>query len=188
MNKELKIEATSKMVGVSQELRNSEILQEIILEVYGGWGGKEGEKRVLEVLIFISERIPQYAKVVGKTDLDFLILYANARRVNYNNWFSDTYLPDLDTVFVFDTIDDFKTKFPSGKYICPSCEGESTDFQTCNSGLRNTGQKCNWRSYGLFGTLGKGIKIYIKDMVTDFPKPIEIFMPIELYKQAQPQA
>ena len=163
-------------------LRQAGIIDEIMLEVYNGWVGKTGEERVLSVLKIISERVPQYAKVAGKTELEFLTLYAKSRRCNYTNWFQSSYLPDLSDVIVFDTVEDFKNKFPSGKYTCPRCGGETTDYQQCNSGkvIDKKGKVCDWKVYGLFGDMGKGIRVIIKNRIEDFPKPISMFKPIEL--------
>ena len=35
-------------------------------------------------------------------------------------------------------------------------------------------RKCNWKSYGLFGTLNKGITVVVKEDL----QSVEIFMPI----------
>jgi len=162
------------------ELRDADMLNEIILEVYNGWPGKTGEERVIGCIKFISERIPQYSNIIGKSDLEFLTTYAKARRVNYTNWFNDSYLPDLSNVIILDTIQSFRDKFPSGKYICPCCDGETTDYQECNSGIEVDGRKCNWKVYGLFGDLGKGVRVIIKDKMDEFPRPVAMFKPIEL--------
>jgi len=62
----------------------------------------------------------------------------------------------------------------TGKYICPNCEKESTDPYECSQ------EKCDWKVYGLFGDLGKGIKVIIKDKFLEHPVPMRIFKPVEL--------
>lgn len=167
-----------------ESIRNAEIIDEIILEIYNGWQGQIGEIRVKDALSFIAARIPEYAKVTGKTDLEFLTFYAKNRRVNYTNWFNESYLPDLSDIMVFETTKDFKEKFPSGKYKCSACEGITTDAQECNSGVEIGKGKnksvCNWKTYGLFRDMGKGIKVLIKEHIEEIPKPITIFKPIEI--------
>ena len=80
----------------------------------------------------------------------------------------------MENVHVFDTLEDYKKAFPSGKYICPKCEKESTDPYECSQ------EKCDWKVYGLFGDLGKGIKVIVKDKFLEHPVPMNIFKPIEL--------
>lgn len=179
-------------------LLQSEIMNKIIVEVYNGWPGKIGLERVIEKVTFLCERVPQYAKVMGKSELETLELFAKSRTCNYTNYFQNAHFPDLSEVYVFDTIEDLKAKFPSKQYQCPCCGGISTDYQQCNSGKyidEKVKEVCNWKAYGLFGDMGKGIKVIIKSMFTDIPKPITMFKPIELlsntvdwyFLPAQPQ-
>jgi hypothetical protein len=163
-----------------KELRNASIVDEIISEIYNGWPGRTGEERVLECLKLISERVPEYAKATGKTELEFLNLYAKSRNCNYTNWFQSSRLPSLSDVLIFNTADDFKKQFPSGKYLCPACGEATTDYQECNSGKKIKGVVCNWKVYGLFGGLGKEVRVILKDRIEDFPRPVSIFPPIEL--------
>ncbi len=161
----------------------SEIINKIVLEVYNGWPGKTGESRVLDCLKFIEKRIPQYAKLMNMSNSLTLEVIANRRRVNYTNWFQNGYIPDLSDVMVFETVQDFKNRFPSGQSICPACESISTDFSVCNSGKKIKGKVCDWKVYGLFGDMGKGIRVIIKDKFMEFPKPTVMFRPIELSRQ-----
>lgn len=65
---------------------------------------------------------------------------------------------------VFNTIREFKNKFPSGLYICPKCGAMTNDKYVCS--------KCNNQSNNLFY---KGYEYEIKETNT-----IEtIFKPIE---------
>ena len=169
-----------------EDIQSSDIIQEILLEIYNGWPGKTGEERVDSCVNVINKRIPQYANAMGKTQLETLTIYAKSRKCNYANWFQDHYLPDLSDVVIVDTVDDFKKKYPSGKYICPCCNAITTDYQECNSGAivnktkKSKGSVCDWKVYGLFGDLGKGIKVIVKDKFEEFPKPIAMFKPIEM--------
>lgn len=164
-------------------LLQSDIMNKIIVEIYNGWAGKVGLERVIEKVNWLCERVPQYAKVMGKTELETLELFAKSRNCNYTNYFQDANFPNLSEVFVFDTIEDLKLKFPSKQYQCPCCGGISTDYQECNSGktVDKKGKEiCNWKVYGLFGDMGKEIKVIVKDMFTEIPKPVSMFKPVEL--------
>jgi hypothetical protein len=168
-------------------LMQSEIMNKIIVEVYNGWPGQTGLERVKNVVTFICDRVPQYAKVMGKSELETLELFAKSRNCNYTNYFQNANFPDLLEVFVFDTIEDLKARFPSKQYQCPCCGGISTDYQECNSGkiVDKKGKEiCNWKVYGLFGDMGKGIKVIVKNMFTDIPKPVAMFKPVELLETA----
>ena len=61
------------------------------------------------------------------------------------------------------------------------CKGITTDYQECNSGKKmSKGKICNWKSYGLFGTCGKGYTCLVKEGFLEHPKVYNIFKPIEL--------
>lgn len=174
-------------MALPADLMQSEIMNEIIIEIYNGWPGKIGLQRVIETVTFLCERVPQYSKVMGKTELETLELFAKSRNCSYINYFQNANFPDLSEVYVFDTIEDVKARFPSKQYQCPCCGGISTDYQECNSGKKidKKGKVCDWKVYGLFGDMGKGIKIIVKSMLTDFPRPIAMFKPVELLEIAR---
>jgi hypothetical protein len=161
-------------------LLQSDIMNKIIVEIYNGWPGKTGLQRVIEKVTFLCERVPQYAKIMGKTELETLELFAKSKNCNYTNYFQNVNFPDLTEVYIFDTIQDFKAKFPSKQYTCPRCAGISTDYQECNSGRAVDKKVCNWKVYGLFGDMGEGIKVIIKSMFNEIPKPVAMFKPVEL--------
>lgn len=161
----------------------SEIMNKIIVEVYNGWPGKIGKERVTRLIAFLLQRVPQYAEVMGKTELETLEILAKSRTCNYTNFFQEANIPDLSKVLVFETVEDFKARFPSGKYQCPNCGGISTSFSTCDSGKtvdKKSKEICNWKVFGLFGDLGKGIQVIIKDKFVEVPTPIKMFKPVEL--------
>jgi hypothetical protein len=174
-------EIMSKLPSGNDILLKSEIMDKIIVEIYNGWPGETGLSRVINAVNFIFDMIPQYAQVMGKSELETLELIAKARNVNYVNYFQNANFPDLMGVYVFDSNESFLSEFPSKKFLCPCCGGISTDPQKCDSGKKMSKKEiCNWKSYGLFGTLGKGIHVVFKDKFEITPKPVEIFKPIEL--------
>jgi hypothetical protein len=163
------------------DLVQSEIMNKIIVEIYNGWVGQVGLERVVKTVNFLCEIVPQYAKVMDKSNVETLEILAKSRNCNYTNYFQECNLPKLSDVYIFETENDFFEKFPSKEYQCPSCSKISTDYQKCNSDYTDkNGVVCNWKVYGLFGSMGKGIKVLVKDRFTDIPKPIMMFKPIEL--------
>lgn len=193
------------LLDLTQEQLNtpfmqSEIMSKIMCEVYNGWPEPTGIQRVKDVVHFLFNRIPQYAKIMNKSELDTLTLLAKSRNCNYINYFQNANIPDLSDVMVFKSLDEFKQRFPSGISVCPCCEGFSTDYEECNSGVKlkdyskskknkaDGGKVCDWKIYGLFGDLGKGIKILILDKIEDFPRPARIFKPIELFPDLPTQS
>ena len=63
---------------------------------------------------------------------------------------------------------------PGQEIRCPSCNGISSDPNKCD-----VSEKCNWASYGLFGTMGKGAYVFIKSEL----RGQEIFMPVSWEKR-----
>lgn len=180
---ELNLDSFFKELVLPANVMESEIMNKIILEIYNGWPGEVGKERVVNVITLLNHRLPQYAKIMGKTEIETLEIFVKAKNTNFTNWFQNANFPDLSEVYVFDTVADLKLKFPSGNYQCPCCEGISTDYQECNSARivdKKSNKICDWKVYGFFGDLGKGIKVVIKEKFTDFPKPIAMLKPIEL--------
>ena len=129
--------------------------------------------------------------------MEILEAFAKKRSYSVINYYQKGNFPSLggQNVKIFETKDDFLKAFPSKKFICPCCDGISTDPNTCNSGDLMTQEKrskkgkitqkseiCNWKSYGLFGTLGEGYGFIIKDKFIEDPIIYDIFQPIELKK------
>jgi hypothetical protein len=168
-------------------------LEEIKIQARDSWGGQGGIDRMNSVENIILTRIENYSRVLGIPKEDILPALEKIRNVNTPNWYQQSNLPLLeDGVLIFDSLEHFKKKFPSHKSICPACGGVSTDYYSCNSGVKKEvttggGKKkktveveCDWKVFGLMGDLGKGVKVVIKDRFLEHPKPILIFKPIEL--------
>jgi len=150
-----------------------------------GWTGMEGERRALAVMELIDKKVPAYAEAFGIDKEEMLALWEKQRSVSVPNYYQQGNIPDLGSVRLFDTRDAFRAAVPSGKFRCPACNGESTDPQECNSGVKTDGETCNWKSYGFFGTMGKGVSILIKEWKEDRTIPLEIFMPVD-FEEAKP--
>lgn len=125
------------------------------------------------VIDLIKKRLPTYSRVLGVPEVEVLQRWEKNRNVNVINWYQESVIPEIDdSILIFDTVDDFKKRFPSSKSICPNCGEESIDYHYHD--------KCGWSAGGLFGTLDKGIQVMILETM---PLPNWIFMPVELVKQ-----
>lgn len=159
----------SLLAGIAESARKS-------------WPGKEGERRAAHVIELIEAKAPVYAAAFGIDKSELLALWEEQRSVNAVNHYQESKLPDLTDVRIYDSREAFMAAVPSGKFRCPACNGESTDPQECNSGLKADGETCNWKSYGFFGTLGKGVNVLIKEWKLQRTVPLEIFMPVDFEK------
>ena len=147
---------------------------QIIEQARESWGGSAGDERAEQVKNLLDTRLENYSKVTGIDKDKILIAFEKARNVNTTNFYQEYKFPLLEDIFVYDILKDFKKAFPSGKYICPRCGKESTDPYKCSQ------EDCDWNIGGLFGDLGKGIKVIVKESFLDNPVPVNIFKPIEI--------
>ncbi|NEG94348.1 hypothetical protein [Leclercia adecarboxylata] len=130
---------------------------------------------------FIRQFTTEYADLLEVTPLEVLAAVEKARDYSAPNYYQQTNFPDLKGVTVFASLGALQAAIPSKQFRCPCCMGVSSDPYTCNSGEKQKdGSVCNWTSYGLFGTLGKGLRVLIKDAFLTQPRVHEIFMPLEL--------
>lgn len=123
------------------------------------------------------DRTLHYAEHTGIPATDILTAWERQRTYWYMNFYQDRNQPLITQgkVKVFNTVEDMLASIGNPSFRCPACSGVSTSPYACNSGLEmSKGKICDWKSYGLFGPLGKGIHIFVKDRM----KIEEIFMPI----------
>lgn len=111
------------------------------------------------------------------------------RDYSYPNYYQDANFPKLDGVTVYENMEAMKEAInPSLGFRCPRCNGISKDPYTCDSGVEidyGTKKKpklgpCDWKSYGLFGTLGKGLRFTVREGFLEHPTVDSIFYPIAL--------
>lgn len=166
----------------------SDILDQIGDEVEKGWSGEQGKFDRLQKIEFIKLKLLSYSQYLEMDMLDLLRAFEKARNVNCMNWYQEYNFPDLLGVTIVKNKDEFLQRFPSKKFCCPFCSGETSKPQECNSGLKVENIKghkktvCNWKSYGLFGTMGKGIRVLVVDeFLAGDGRVHEIFSPIELF-------
>ena len=157
------------------------IIEKLKDEARRSWKGQPGETRAVELEKFVLETVAHYSKVLGYTEEEILVAIEEKRDYSAINYYQRANFPLLDDVRVFKNREEFLTVCPSKEFICPRCGGISKDAEDCDSGLEmEKGQICNWKSYGLFGTMGKGIAIVFKESFLKDQTVYKVFMPREL--------
>lgn len=163
------------------EQQFNELLEQI-RAACGGFGDSTAE-RVVE---FIRQFTAEYAEVLELSQLDVLVAVEKARDYSVANYYQEVNFPKLGKVTVYATRDDLLAAIPSRKFRCPCCKGVSTDPVRCNSGVVTpAGNVCNWASFGLFKTLGEGLRLLFKDTFLQDSVVYEIFMPLDLEQPKQ---
>ena len=112
-----------------------------------------------------------YAYRLGYTQQEVLNALEKERTYNINNYYINLRRID-DDVIVIEDKDEFNKMFPSGKFNCPSCKKIIDHPTKC--------PKCDWKSYGLFGTLGNGYRFLIRKDFLEVTTIHNIFKPIEI--------
>lgn len=148
--------------------------------------GKIGEERAEQLEKFLQAMLKEYASVLGFSEDEILTKLEKRRDYSAINFYQPANFPPLKGVHVFDTAEQLSSEFPSGKFVCPNCKGISTDCTTCNSGIIMENKlPCDWKAWGLFGTMGLGYWFVVKDEFLKRPVVHEIFMPLELSKHKE---
>jgi hypothetical protein len=131
---------------------------------------------------WVIERAKHYAEKLGLNWEDILDSWEADRTYWYMNYYQESNQPEIngDKVKAFETVDEMLKSIGDKKFRCPACGGISTNPYECNSGLEmSKGKICDWKVYGLFGDMGKGVFVYCKDKL----KGQTIFMPIAWEKE-----
>lgn len=138
-----------------------------------GWG----EERVNKGFNWAIERAKHYSEKLNLPINDILTSWVNQCNISFLNYFQDCNQPliEHENVKVFETIDELLQAIGEKKFRCPSCGGISTSPYECNA------RGCNWKVYGLFGDLGKGAYVFIKDKLSGE----RIFMPLSWENSTQ---
>jgi hypothetical protein len=162
-----------------------ELIKKPIEAARATWHGATGDQRADEVEKFIRSKTSHYADRLGFEPFHILTSMEAARRVTAPNHYQEANYPNLDGVIVFDNAKEYHECFPSRRFLCPACEGISTDATVCDSGVVDKhGDPCDWKAFGLFGTMGKGFRFVLKDTFLEKAVVYEIFKPIEMDKKA----
>lgn len=127
-------------------------------------------------LNWVVERAQNYGAALEIEASEILNAWENRRNYWYMNYYQEAKQPKIGSghVYVFDTINQLKSSISEPLFRCPACGGVSNDAYICNSGLERDGKPCEWKAHGLFGTLGKGAFVYVKERLAGQ----NIFMPL----------
>ncbi|MDO8654217.1 MAG: hypothetical protein Q7R66_18760 [Undibacterium sp.] len=156
-----------------------EIIAKLANEARDGWQGHVGERRAIDLIAFLNKTLANYSQVLGMSEDQIMVAIESKRDYSAINFYQNSKFPSLENVVVFESTEEVKGRYPSGKYRCPSCNGISTDPYVCNVAPASGKKQCDWKSYGLFGTLGKGLRVVVRSTFLEHPVVHEIFMPLE---------
>lgn len=153
-------------------------IKEMTDKAGNGWGDRVG--RFIEI---VKDICVHYSEHLDHEPLEIFNALEKKRNYSYPNYYQWSNFPKLDDIMIFKTKGDMlATIKPKDGFRCPACLGKSTGPNICDSGIEVKKKKCDWKSYGLFGTLGKGMSILVIENWIDNPVVFEIFMPIALEK------
>lgn len=130
---------------------------------------------------YIRKMTNNYSKTLGLNETKILRSMEKKRTYWSANYYQELNFPLLDnTVKLFNTKKEVLNAMKSKKFVCPSCEKVQSSPYSCRSKFKVDGKKvCNWKSYGLLGTLGKGFRFTIIESFIENPLIDDCFMPLE---------
>ena len=143
-----------------------------------GWDG-----RVDGFTKTIIEICEHYAKHLNLDSVDVFSALEKKRSYSYPNYYQWANFPKLDSVRIFENETELKEAIkPKQGFRCPHCNGKSKSPYVCDTEIEKGGKPCDWKSYGLFHTFGKGLRFMIKNKWLENAVVDEIFFPIALEK------
>lgn len=117
-----------------------------------GWHDYRGK------LSWIVERAEHYAEKLGTDAIAVMDAWESARDYWYMNYYQESKQPLIsDQVRVFASADEAQAAFDNKGFRCPRCAKIGKSPYECQ------GPDCDWKAYGLFGTLGKGLHVVLRD-------------------------
>ena len=128
-------------------------------------------------LDFAIKRAQHYAEKLNLDASDILNAWEKARTYWFLNYYQECNQPEIkaDRVRIFENPEELHQAIGKNVFRCPMCGGVSKSPYECTSGLEmSKGKICDWKSWGLFHDLGKGIYIYVKSEL----RGEIIFMPL----------
>lgn len=139
------------------------------------------DKRFANQLLWIRERVKHYHEKLGFSEVEILEAFEKKRTYWSANYYQESNFPLLDDkVKVFESTKELQEAVKSKQFICPAYNQIQSSPYTCESGYKDKNEKvCNWKSYGLFGTMGKGFRFTVKDSFLENPMIDNCFMPVE---------
>lgn len=157
------------------------LIEEILLKEEKVWG----RDRLTPMAKFIKVRFTEYAERLS-LPVDRLIQSAEKNR-GYSaiNYYQEAVFPRItDKIKIFETSEELRAVVGNEGFRCPACNGVSKDAYECDTGLpmKTRSGRCDWKSYGLFGTLGRGFTCIVREHFAEKPIPHHSFMPIAMEK------
>lgn len=128
-------------------------------------------------LQWVLDRAKHYAEKTGLDAADILDAWEEGRTYWYMNYYQECEQPEIkaNSVRVFDTEEAARESFEGKGFRCPRCGGVSKHPTACNSGKEmEPGKVCDWKAFGLFGALGKGVFVFVKSELRGY----NIFKPV----------
>lgn len=127
-------------------------------------------------LAWIIARAEHYAAKTGLTPAAILDAWEKRRDYWYMNYYQEANQPEIkgDKVRVFDTVADMLASIGNTGFRCPACGGVSKSPYECTTGKKEHGKVCDWKVYGLFGHLGKGVAVFVVETLAGE----NLFMPV----------
>lgn len=128
-------------------------------------------------LAFVIDRAKHYAEKTGLSPEAILDSWEQRRTYWYMNFYQECNQPRIEAgdVRVFKTRADLIEAIGKTGFRCPRCAGVSRSPYECNSCVEiEPGKMCDWKVYGLLGHLGKGVTVFVIEVVS----MEQIFMPI----------
>ena len=137
----------------------------------------------LEKIDWIIERAKHYQLKTGKPYQEIIDIWVSKKSYWYINYFQEANQPliTVEDVYLFENIEAAKESFKELGFRCPRCGGISKSPTECDTNIVVDKKTCDWKSYGLFGTLGKGVTIIFKDTISI----ANIFKPVAYEKEGE---
>ncbi len=167
------------------EITECEAYKKLISAVEADRQKWPGVHNYLGKLAWVLDRAKHYAEKTGLDACDILNSWEKERSYWYMNFYQDANQPLIEDgkVRVFETLDELHTSIGENGFRCPFCGGVSKSPYECDSGIKvgegKSAMVCDWKSYGLFRCMGKGIYIFVKSEM----RGDHIFMPVS-YEEA----
>ena len=157
--------------------------EEVLQQARDSWSGETGERRARELDAFLKEMLNEYSIALRIPESVLFEGFEKARTYSAINYFQRANFPSLKDVRVFNTKKEVGAFLETKQFRCPHCKGISTDPQVCDSGIKVDKKKCDWKSYGLFRSLGAGLRFICLETFLINAGPVhEIFMPVVFEK------
>ncbi len=150
--------------------------RKLVASVEGDEKRWPSDKRPRESLHWAVARAQHYADKTGLTPESILDAWEAQRDYWHVNFYQEANQPAIigDRVRVFETQADLLASVGKPEFRCPACGGVSKSPYTCDSGKKVSGKVCDWKSWGLFGCVGKGVSVFVKEKV----RVETFFMPV----------